>query len=215
MLVGIALIRGANLHQQHVVVRCADIWDPLGWNAAAEQVGFREVGERPLELRCGCWFGGDVEGDLDLANRFADLDDLSCAGHGMGFHLAPRSPVVSGIVMAHVAEHHAALDPVEDQPYIAAGTGRPEVLVRDVVEMVALQAWIGRVDLQFEGSELGRLLIFSIELIQAGLEAVGKKKRHGIKMAAAATRCSEGLALHGSFHQRSSTASHREVPWPR
>jgi len=92
--------------------------------------------------------------------------------------------------------------PVEDQPYIAAGTGRPEVLVLDVVEKVALQAWIGRVDLQFEGSELGRLLLFAAEFVQAGLEAVGKKKRHGIKMAAAATRCIEDLAVHGAFHQR-------------
>ena len=36
--------------------------------------------------RCFC---GDVEGDLNLANRFADLDDLGGAGDGMGFDLAP------------------------------------------------------------------------------------------------------------------------------
>jgi hypothetical protein len=34
------------------------------------------------------------------------------------------------------------------------------------------------------------------------LEAVGEEESHGIKMAAAATRCSEGLAEHGAFHQR-------------
>jgi hypothetical protein len=76
-------------HQQHVVVRRAEIRNPLGRNAVAEQVGFREVGERPLGLRgCRC-FCGDVDGDLDFANRFADLDDLGGAGDGMGFDLAP------------------------------------------------------------------------------------------------------------------------------
>jgi hypothetical protein len=45
-------------------------------------------------------------------------------------------------------------------------------------------------------------LLFSLELVQAGLEAVGEEEGHGIKMAAAATRCSEGLAEHGAFHQR-------------
>jgi hypothetical protein len=34
------------------------------------------------------------------------------------------------------------------------------------------------------------------------LEAIGEEESHGIKMAAAATRCSEGLAGHGAFHQR-------------
>jgi hypothetical protein len=75
-------------HQQHVVVRRAHIRNPLGRNAVAEQVGFREVGERPFGLR-GCRrFCGDEEGDLDLANRFADLHDLGGAGDGMGFDLA-------------------------------------------------------------------------------------------------------------------------------
>ena len=67
---------------------------------------------------------------------------------------------------------------------------------------MALEARVGGVDLQFEGGELGGLLLFSTELVQAGLEAVGEEKGHGIKMAAAATRCSEGLAEHGAFHQR-------------
>ena len=104
--------------------------------------------------------------------------------------------------MVYVAEHDAALDPMEDQTDVTAGTGRPEVLVLDVVEPVALQAWVGGIDLQLEGGELGSFLLFSTELLKAGLEAVGEEERHGIKMAAAATRCSEGLAGHGAFHQR-------------
>ena len=104
--------------------------------------------------------------------------------------------------MADVAEHDAALDPVENQADVTAGAGRPEVLVFDVVEPVALEARVGGIDLQLEGGELGSFLLFSVELVQAGLEAVGEEERHGIKMAAAATRCSEGLAGHGAFHQR-------------
>ena len=104
--------------------------------------------------------------------------------------------------MVDVAEHQAALDPMEDQPEVKAGTGRPEVFVFDVGEPMALQAWIGRVDLKFEGGELGGLLLLAVEFVQAGLEGVGEEKGHGIKMSAAATRCSEGLAEHGAFHQR-------------
>jgi hypothetical protein len=109
-------------HQQHVVISCADIRNPLGGNAVAEQVSLREVGERPLGLGSGRRFSGDEEGDLDLANRFADLNDLGGTSDGMSFDLAPRSPVVGGIVMVDVAEHHAALNPMEDQPDVTAGT---------------------------------------------------------------------------------------------
>jgi len=80
--------------------------------------------------------------------------------------------------MGHVAEHHAALDPMEDQPDVTAGTGRPEVLIFDVVEPVALKARVGRVDLQFEGCELGCFLLITAESVQAGLEAVGEEESH-------------------------------------
>jgi hypothetical protein len=43
-------------------------------------------------------------------------------GYRMDFDLAPRGPVVSGIVMGHLAEHHAALDPMENQADVTAGT---------------------------------------------------------------------------------------------
>jgi hypothetical protein len=94
----------------------------------------------PLGLRCRCWLRRDKDGDLDLADHFADLDDLGCAGDGIGFDLAPRSPLVSRIVMGNVAEHHAALHPVDEQPNASAGTGRSEVRVFDVVETMTLQA---------------------------------------------------------------------------
>ena len=103
-----------------------------------------------------------MEGDLNLANSFTDLDDLSGTGDGMGFDLAPRSPVVGGVVMGHLAEHHTALDAVENQANIAAGTSGPEILVLDVVEPVALQTWMGGIDLQLEGGELGGFLIFAV-----------------------------------------------------
>ncbi|WP_424185333.1 hypothetical protein [Synechococcus sp. WH 5701] len=59
---------------------------------------------------------------------------------------------------------------MEDQPDVSAGTGRPEVLVFDVVETMALQAWIGRVDLQFESGELGRLLFITAESVKTCLK---------------------------------------------
>jgi hypothetical protein len=57
---------------------------------------------------------------------------------------------------------------MEDQPDVSAGTGRPEVLVIDIGETVALQATIGRFDLQLEGGQLGGFLHVLIELVQAG-----------------------------------------------
>ena len=82
--------------------------------------------------------------------------------------------------MVDVAEHDAALDPMEDQTEVTAGTGRPEILVLDVVEPVALKAGIGRIDLQLEGGELGGFLLLTVEFVQAGLEAVGEEEWHGI-----------------------------------
>ena len=49
--------------------------------------------------------------------------------------------------MGDVAEHHAALGPMEDQPDVTTGTGRPKVLVLDVVETVAVQPRIDGIDL--------------------------------------------------------------------
>ena len=58
---------------------------------------------------------------------------------------------------------------------------------------VALQARVGRVDLQLEGGELGCFLLLAIEFVQAGLEALGEEEGHRIRQAAAAIRCSESL----------------------
>ena len=67
---------------------------------------------------------------------------------------------------------------MEDQPNVTAGTGRPEVLVFYVVETVTLQAWIGIIDLQFEGCELGRFLLITAESVKTRLKLVGEQKRH-------------------------------------
>jgi hypothetical protein len=162
----------------------------------------REAGKRPLGPRCRCCFGKDMDGDRNLANGFADLDDLGCVSDGMGFDLATQGPVVGGGVMLDVAEHQLVRDPIEDQGDDRSATGRSEVLVLDIVKSVALQPRIGGIDLQLEGGELGRFLLFSTELLKAEVEAVGEEEGHGIRKAAAATRCSEGLAEHGAFHQR-------------
>ena len=82
--------------------------------------------------------------------------------------------------MFKAAQHYAALNTMEDQPDVTAGAGRPEVLVLDVVQPVALKTRVSRVDLQLEGGELGSFLLFSTELLKAGLEAVGEEESHGI-----------------------------------
>jgi len=81
--------------------------------------------------------------------------------------------------MVDVAERDAALDPMEDQPDVTAGAGRPEVLVFDVVEPVALKTRVGGIDLQLEGCELGSFLLLTIEFVKTRLEGVGEQKGHG------------------------------------
>ena len=81
--------------------------------------------------------------------------------------------------MVDVAKHHAALNTMEVQTDVTAGTGRPEVLVFDVVEPMALQTWMGGIDLQLEGGELGGFLLLVVELVQAGLDAVGEEEGPG------------------------------------
>jgi hypothetical protein len=44
---------------------------------------------------------------------------------------------------------------------------------------MALEARVGGVDLQFEGGELGCLLLLAVEFVQAGLEAVSEEEWHG------------------------------------
>ena len=120
-----------------------------------------------------------MERNLDLANRFADLDDLRGACDGMGFDLVPQSPVVGRVVMVDVAQHYAALNTMEDQPDVTAGAGRPEVLVLDVVAPVALQTRVEGITLKFKASMFGGFLLFSTELLQARLKCVSEKEVHG------------------------------------
>lgn len=72
--------------------------------------------------------------------------------------------------MVDIAEHHAALNTMQDQPDVTTGAGRADVLVLNVVEPVALQARVGKVDLQFEGSELGGFLHITTEFFKARLK---------------------------------------------
>jgi hypothetical protein len=68
--------------------------------------------------------------------------------------------------------------------------------------LVALQPRLGGIDLQLEGGKLGGFLLVTTELLKTELEAFGEEGGHRIRKAAAATRCHEGLAGHGAFHQR-------------
>ena len=54
---------------------------------------------------------------------------------------------------------------------------------------MAMQTRVGGVDLQLEGGELGGFLFLSIELVQAGLEAIGEEKGHAIVSRNRMKRC--------------------------
>ena len=80
--------------------------------------------------------------------------------------------------MADVAEHHAALYAMKDQADVAACARRPEVLVFDIFQPVALQPWGGRVHLQFKSCHLGNFLLIAAQAITAPLKAICKQKLH-------------------------------------
>ena len=57
----------------------------------------------------------DVARNLDLADGFADLDELRGAGFGMWFEEAALGPAVRLVVMIDVAEQDARCGSVQDQ----------------------------------------------------------------------------------------------------
>ena len=84
---------------------------------------------------------------------------------------APR-PVVGLVVVIHVAKHQAVLNPVNDEPDVAADPHRPEVLVLRFVEFVKAQPWRRRVQLQVKGRGLDQLLLVARQAGEAGGESV-------------------------------------------
>ena len=137
------------------------------------------MAEQP-RLRCGSGrlLGRDVEGDLDLADGFAHLDDLRGARAWVAPDDATLRPAVSGVMVVGVAEQQARLAAMHDQPQVAADACRPEVAVLAAVDAVHLDAGVRRVHLEVEGRGLRRLLLVCSQPVEAGRERVGDPELH-------------------------------------
>lgn len=98
----------------------------------------------------------------------------------MRLQLAPFRPVVRLVVMADVAEQEARIALVNDQPDVRVHRNRPEVLVLRIVELVEVQARIGRVDLQVERGRLDGLLLVARQTREAVSERVSDAELHRI-----------------------------------
>ena len=89
----------------------------------------------------------DIYRDGNLLDSLSHLYQLGSAGLGMGLQLASFCPPVRLVVVVDVAEHEAALGPVDNDPDVAANPDGPEVAVSRAIKPVELQAWTGRVHL--------------------------------------------------------------------
>lgn len=160
----------------------ADVGDPFGRDAIAEEFAFRKVLEEGGSLRGLGTFGGglgfDVFGDEDFFDAFADFDDLGGTGGGVGFDFAAFGPLVGFVVVVDVAEEEAAFGAMDDEADVAADTGAPEVFVFGFVEFVELDAGVGGVGLEVEDGDLDQLLLVAGEAGEAGGEGISDAEVH-------------------------------------
>ena len=135
--------------------------------------------EQP-RLRCGSGrlLGRDVDGDLDLADGFAHLDDLRGARAWVGLNDSPLGPLVRGVVVVGVAEHEARRRAMHDEPQVAADARRPEVPVLALVDAVELDTGVRGIELQVERGGLGRPLLVRSQPVEARRERVGDPELH-------------------------------------
>ena len=127
--------------EQGVFGRLPDIEQPFDRHAIAQQrfiIGFGKEG------RLGF---GDIGGNQDFLNRFADLHQLGGASFGMGFQFAPLGPRIGRIMVINVTEQQATFGLVDDQAQITADAYRPEVFVARPVEFVKTHARVDRIEL--------------------------------------------------------------------
>ena len=92
----------------------ADVGEPVGRDAAEEE---RRLGGAGEERRAG---RGDGDGDDDLLDALADLDELGGAGGGVDLEAAALGPGVGGVVVADPGEEGVGAALVQDD---AAGRG--------------------------------------------------------------------------------------------
>ncbi|MGH6837481.1 MAG: hypothetical protein ACREDT_01505 [Methylocella sp.] len=113
-----------------------------------------------------------------LLNALANLDDLSSACLWMRFYPPPLRPIISGIMMIDVADKKTFFGFVNNQPYIAADTHRPEILVLGVIDAVELKPGLGRVHLKVEDSGFHCLLLLGRKSRQRFRKGISDTKLH-------------------------------------
>ena len=123
-------------------------------------------------------FARHNRGKANLADSFANLDDLGGAGGWVALDLAALGPAVSVVVMIDVAKQQARRGLVGDQADVGADAHGPEVGVLCPVELVKLHPGARRVHLEVERRGLGGGLLLARELSETVGEGVGDAEVH-------------------------------------
>src|SRR5260370_35429379 len=106
----------------------------------------------------------DVLGDRNLLHRLSHLHKLRCAGFGVSFELPAFGPVIGAVVVTDIAQQQAGFSPMNDQPDVAAHPNRPKPVIFRAIELMELQSWMSRVQLEIEGRSLDGLLLLASQL---------------------------------------------------
>src|SRR6266567_7053966 len=101
----------------------------------------------------------DLSRGRSLPDGLVNLDELRGPRLGVRLEPAALSPAVSRVMMIDVAEQQAVACLMNDQPDVAAGAHRPEVLVFGAVDSVEVHARLRWVELQVEGGGLDEFLL--------------------------------------------------------
>jgi hypothetical protein len=142
--------------EQRILVGLADLAEPLGRHAVAEQ---HLVGD-PCEqqrLRCGC--RRDYRRYCGVFDPFGEFDQLGRTRRRVPFDPSSFSPRIRSIVMGDVAEQEARRCPMDDQTDVFIDPNRPEIRVAWPFEPMKAQARVRQVQLQVECRRLDRLLL--------------------------------------------------------
>src|ERR1039457_2924210 len=86
----------------------------------------------------------DIPGDDNFLYRFPNLYQLCCACLGVCLQLAPFSPLISWIVMIHIAQEQTFGCLMNDYPQITTYPHRPEVFVPGFIELMETHTRISR-----------------------------------------------------------------------
>ncbi len=168
--------------QQAVFGSGFDILQPLNGYAVAQQFNVRPTGKQQFGWCAWPWckwqFGLHIDRHHHLLDSLTHLHPLRRPRAGVGFKLAALRPVISLVVVIHIAQQQTAVGLVNDDADVAASTRRPKVLVFGLFNAVQADAWLRRVDLQVKRRGFDPLLLVAGQACQAVGEGVGDAKVH-------------------------------------